>query len=491
MKPFWLRVLVVIWALGLFATAPAAGSGRPGRWTKFGNPSANFAQPGLARTGDGALHAIWVRSTPGNAAADDVVHTSIAADGTLGATEVVQSAWASAWPVPDLVTASDGGLRAFWGGIRSTSGSEEHTNISSASAPAAGSPWTLHAGDVSEGAGGSASSIGAAAAMDGTPLFAWAGGGGGFVHRGLDPSSPNHEFDTPGPAGCCNYDPDLATDDATGEMWVAWYSNQADAEGIWVQEVDPATGAVTGSPSRMPGSFTLYNGSEESSQEIQRTPIVAREGGGVFVAYSSGYPTTGRILLWEVGAAEPIVIARHGSRELSNPALAADPEGRLWVAWSQNNAAGVPVVFARRSDEAGTRFGATVAARSPRALGDCNSLFSITPAAQPVVLDVIANFADGCNGGLVAFWHTQLRPGLTLTADPRTFTRRATVEFTVRDAGEPVPDARVSVGRKSATTDDDGHASITLGPYSSARRLPAQATKAGYAPGRITLRVRE
>jgi hypothetical protein len=490
MRAVRLCALVCLSLVGLAVAAPPSIGGPPGRWTKIGNPSVNFAQPGLARTADGTLHALWVRSNPGNAATDDVMHTEIAANGTVGATDVVQASWATAWAVPDLIRTSDGGLRGFWGGIRSVASGETHTDISTASAPAAGSPWTLQPGDVADGSGGSSSSIGAALAPDGTPMFSWATSGGGFVHRGLDPASPDNTFDTPG-TGCCAYDPDLALDDATGEMWVAWFSNQEDAEGVWVQEIDPSTGQPTGTPARMPGSFTNYAGSEESSQEIQRTPIAGREGGGVFTAYSSGYPTTLRILLWEIGSGEPLVVARHGSRELSNPALAADPEGRLWVAWSQNAANGVPVVFARRSNEEGTRFGGVVKARAPRALGDCNSLFSVTTAAQDDVLDVIANFTDGCSGGDVAFWHTQLRPGLTLVARPRTFTRKATVEFTVTDAGDPVPGARVTAGGKSAMTDDDGKASITLGPYSSARRLTAKATRTGYVPATVTLRVRD
>ncbi|MDQ3914561.1 MAG: hypothetical protein M3323_04405 [Actinomycetota bacterium] len=483
------RAVVCLFLVAGLLAAPSADAGAPGNWTKIGNPSANFAQPGLARTADGTLHLVWVRANPGNAAADDLVHTAIAPNGTVGPTTVVQSAWASIWPVPDMVPAPGGGLRAFWGGIRSTSSGETHTNISTASAPPEGSPWTLQSGDVSEGAGGSASSIGAAVAPDGTPLFAWTPSGGGFVHRGLDPASPNHEFDTPG-GGCCSYDPDLATDASTGEMWVAWYSNQTDAEGVWIQEIDPSTGQAVGAPARMPGSFTPFQGNDESSQEIQRTPIAAREGGGVFVAYSSGYPVTLRILVWKVGTPNPLVVARHGSRELSNPALAADPEGRLWVLWSQPNASGVPVIFARRSNLAATRFGATVPLRAPRGLSECNSLYSLTTAAQTDRLDVVANFADGCSGGRVAFWHTQLRPGLTLSADPRTFTRRATVTFRVTDAGDPVPGAIVRVDGKSATTGEDGRAEIALGPYSSPRRLTAKATVDGYRAGAVRLRVR-
>ena len=37
----------------------------------------------------------------------------------------------------------------------------------------------------------------------------------------------------------------------------------------------------------------------------QRTPIVARAGGGVYVAYCSGYPTCTRVLVWKVGSTTP------------------------------------------------------------------------------------------------------------------------------------------------------------------------------------------
>ncbi|HEX2241319.1 MAG TPA: hypothetical protein VHJ82_09295 [Actinomycetota bacterium] len=482
------RALVAACTLGMMVSASGADGGTPGSWTKVGNSAVNFAQPGLARTSDGRLHAVWVRSNVANPASDDIVHTAIAPDGTVGPTDAVQEGWASIWAVPDLVLTADGGLRAFWGGIRSTSGSETNTNISTASAPSAGMPWTLQVGDVSRGAGGASSAVGATTAADGTVLFSWADSSVGHVHRGLDPATPNFEFDAP-TGSCCEYSSDLARDTATGEIWVAWYSNADDAEGVWAQQIDPATGQAIGSPSRMPGSFTLYNGQEESSQEIQRTPIAAREGGGVYVVYSSGYPTTQEIRLWKVPSTSSVVVARSSTQELSKPGVAADPNGRLWVMWHQRNADGNPVVLARRSNLTADRFGATVKAAPPQGV-DCLFLYNLTANAQTGLLDVIGNFSDGCSGGLTAFWHTQLRPGLTFSADPNIFRRKATVVFTVKDAGDPVSGARVTVGGKSGTTNAQGKVEITLGPYSSARRLTAKVTKTGYRSASLTLRVK-
>src|SRR5919197_1061144 len=60
----------------------------------------------------------------------------------------------------------------------------------------------------------------------------------------------------------------------------------------------------------MPGSTTIFNGRPNSSQQLTRTPIAARVGGGVFVAYSGGYPTTDRALVWRVGTPNAVVLDR-------------------------------------------------------------------------------------------------------------------------------------------------------------------------------------
>ena len=63
----------------------------------------------------------------------------------------------------------------------------------------------------------------------------------------------------------------------------------------------------------MPGSATVFNGSEESSQQLQRVPIVARAGGGVYVAYPSGYPTTNQVRLWRIADNKSSAVATRSS----------------------------------------------------------------------------------------------------------------------------------------------------------------------------------
>ena len=48
--------------LGLILAA-SASAGPRGQWTRLPGTVINFAEPGLARTGDGVLHVIYTRRT--------------------------------------------------------------------------------------------------------------------------------------------------------------------------------------------------------------------------------------------------------------------------------------------------------------------------------------------------------------------------------------------------------------------------------------------
>ena len=62
----------------------------------------------------------------------------------------------------------------------------------------------------------------------------------------------------------------------------------------------------------------------------------------------------------------------------------------------------------------------------------------------------------------IELFQTQLLPGLSLKASPKTFshTKSATVTFTVSDAGQAVPGAKVSCLGKTATTSATGQAKL-------------------------------
>ena len=471
---------VSVAALAAMPTATAAGTNP---WKKIGTVHDNFNQPGLTVAGNGDLHVVWVR--PGSNSTADVVHTPVTVAGAIGASTAVQTGWPEIWPVPDLISTANG-LQAFWGGTRSLDPNETNKDLSTATAPASGSPWTLQSGDIETGAGGAASAIGAALGAGGVPLVSWdAGTSGVFVHAGTDPSTANYNVQTQ-LGGCCGYTPDIAYDASSGAAWVVWASNATNHVGLYAQKINATTGAPIGSASRLPQSATSYGGTLQFDQQITRTPVAA-DAHGAYVAYTAGYPSTNRILLWKLssaGVSAPIVVGT--GNNVGTPGIAADSAGRIWVIWSTS--AGTPVVHARRSNPAVTRFGATVSVNQPAA-GDCQDLFELTPAAAASRLHILGTFGVSCSSAL-GLYYTHVFPGLSVNASPAHFRGKTKVTFTVTDAGVPVKGATLKVGGKSDTTDSSGKATVVLGPVSKKTTFTAVASRLNYVSGKTTVVVR-
>ena len=49
--------------------------------------------------------------------------------------------------------------------------------------------------------------------------------------------------------------------DSAGHLWIAWYSNATGRTGMYVQQLDPATGAPIGAPALAPNSESSNNNS--------------------------------------------------------------------------------------------------------------------------------------------------------------------------------------------------------------------------------------
>jgi hypothetical protein len=374
---------------------------------------------------------------------------------------------------------TDGSLRSFFGGIRTTNSNEPNQNMNTATATSAGASWDLFPGTVVKGDSAYASDVGAALFTDGTPAISWGGTGSGvFVHRGLDPNTPNFPLSTPS-GGCCNYSPDVAVDQS-GTSYIAWISNATNEEGVWVQGIDPNTAQPIGVPVHMPGSSTLFSGAQQSSQQLMRVGIAARAGGGVYIAYSSGYPTTTKAIVWKVGTPKETVVA--GSKGDHIVTIAADPVGHVWVLWISREG-GKSLVFASRSNKAGTKWGPAVNLGAPPGQA---SAYRLGGNAQAGTLDVLALFGTISTQ---AQWHSQALPGLRITGPAKINGKKKTaVKFTVSDP-DPVKGAKVSVGSKSATTDSAGKATISIGPTKS-KSVTAFAKKAGYSSGKVKVKIK-
>jgi hypothetical protein len=287
----------------------------------------------------------------------------------------------------------------------------------------------------------------------GSPIFAWGITGSLLVHTGVNSSTADLDVNKDGK--CCYYDPDLATDSATGETFVAWYSNADGEYGTWVQRVAPSLGAKTFVP-----------GSADDGDAIQprnRTQIASRIGApGVYVAYCNGYPTCKQARVWRVGSGKSMVVGRDG--DVESVGLSAGPGGRLWVFWQDNDG---DVYKATRSNAAATRFGAIVKVKPPKGT---SSLWRVAGEGSRGNLDLLAHVSTGSS---IATWHTQVRPGLTLKCRGG-----KAISCTVSDAGDPVGGAKVKIGGQTLTSNSKGKVSVNL----PAGTFVAKATKSGFTP---------
>lgn len=394
-------------------------AGGPGRWTSLGLNSANFTVPGLERTTDGSLTVVWPRPN-GTSDNDDVVSTVIGAGGEVGTPTQLLTNWSFVWPVIAAVSDTNG-VRAFWGGSTPQLDSGLWSSLGSGAPP---TTWSAPAKVYANG-----DAPGVTRSLDGTFYQAFYVGGQGLrVHKGLDPATPlSQEYHfSQFSERCCPYSQNMATDQVTGDIWLIWYSSAShptDANaclcGVFAQKVDPTTGNPVGPPLHMPGSSTVFNGTETSSMignQIQVTSRPASEGGGVYVTYLGGYPSYEKVLLWKLGASSSRTIAAVAPLSgvfLRNSTVTADPNGRIWVVWLQDDK-----IKAAISDAGAVNFAPAITIPDPSD-PSVSSPYNIFSDAQSDRVDVLVNYATG-NG--TALWHTQIKAVPEWTAGADTIT---------------------------------------------------------------------
>jgi hypothetical protein len=458
-------------AIGVLLIACAAPSASAAPWKRVTTPDgASTDQVGLARTRDGALHLAWSHPTGPNT--EDLNHTVISRGGRIGATNPIQSGWVGFTNAALVV--DPGGLRAFWGGFRSTDTNDPQRETNTALSPDGGLSWVLQPGSVVPGGAQSyASNMAATVRGDGTTLQAFAGTLGTWVHAGLSPATPNWDYQ--GPLGPYGYDPNLATD-AGGRTVMAWYSNASGHLGVQAQSVNP-DGSPSGSALTMPGT------GDNPAGMLARMPLAARAGGGFYVVYPTGYPATNAIRVWRIGASRAPLVGRVADSGRPAVAIAAAGEGRLWVLWTKGF--GDPDVLARRSNPGATQFGAVVNAGHPR---DAMQAYTLDASAVGAALDILGNFNIGTTTTGVTS-HRRILPGLTLQARPGGVRRgvRTEVRFTVLDAGAGVRGAKVTAAGESGTTDRKGQVTLSLNARAA---VTARATRSGYIAATKRLAVR-
>jgi hypothetical protein len=452
--------------LAVLLTIFAASSASAAPWKRVTTPDGSSTdQVAHARTADGVLHLVWSHPTGPNT--EDLHHTVILRNGRLGATNPVQTGW-TGFSNAALVL-DPGGLRAFWGGFRTTDPNDPQRETNTALSADGGVSWALQPGQINpDGAQSYASNTAATVRSDGSTLQAFAGTLGTWVHAGLSPATPNHDYQAP--FGQYGYDPNLATDTG-GRSVLAWYSSAAARAGVLAQFV-ASDGSPSGAALTMPGTGGMRIGM------LGRTPLAAL-GPNPYIAY----PTPNQIRVWRVGAANAPAVGRVAGSGSPAVAIAPTADGRLWILWTKGF--GDPDVLARRTNVGARKFGAIVSAGHPR---DAMQAYKVDGNAVGGALDVLANFNIGTTSTAVTS-HRRILPGLTLRARPGRVRRGEPTEvrFTVLDAGDPVQGARVTADGKSARTNGEGRVTLSI---NSRTPLSARATHAGYTPATKRLGVR-
>lgn len=390
-------------AVGLALAVTAPASADVGSWTRLSNTAgggypkiANIDEPTLGRLGPD-LQVVWPVQTSVSTAEYQQAIVSRDGRATLRSAPIL-TGWAELTSDPRLITVAGTQFIAF-SGLRSIDSTDPYAvGAEYFLTSADGRTWELGAGSLSESTSAYADYGNDAVDNAGTPV--WVGNPGTVTgirwQSGTSPAipSPAGASGSVSLAGCCAYSAAAARDDSTGAVIAAFYSNSSDGaeQGIQVGQILPSLGAF----SQAPGSVTTSGGSANSLSPDQRVAMVSRPGGGVLVAYKVGYPSTGRIRVWQVGTTRQFDIpGSGGARRIS---MAAEPGGQVWVTWIAGDR-----VKSARLNATGVVPRSTISWTGPP---QTSTLWKVGTSSGSVKrLDVVIT-ASG-PGGSINVWHRQ------------------------------------------------------------------------------------
>jgi len=388
------RLLLASAVIGLVASSGAAtavaargGPAAPrasSHWTRVTpNGLANSTDIGLARGSDGVLHVIW---TAGKFGSMRVLDTQIAASGKVGKTVVVAAGLRAATD-PDAV-ATSAGLNAFWNGQRTSTkgiGTWRETR------PLRGGTW--HLASITPAVSNLwVSPVSAAPGKGAVPWVTFGFSGGvavlhyGQLERGLVYT------------GCCVSDVGVGTDGRSGQAWLTFDSTLAGHIGVYDRQL-ASGGTPVGKARRMPGSVT----GGKSIIPPERVTATGRPGkSGVYATYLTGFPNARGVDVNRFGTTKALTVARVSAASgVIGSTLAADPAGRLWVAW-WGGKVGAPTLFVSRSTPTVNGFSKPVQVRLP---AGSSALYRVYISAQSKRLDILALLIVNFK---IAYWTTQV-----------------------------------------------------------------------------------
>jgi hypothetical protein len=255
-------------------------------------------------------------------------------------------------------------------------------------------------------------------------------------------------------------------------------------QAYWIERILP----TQSTPIEAPSSATHIT-PFENNQPQEPVALAARAGGGVYMAYCVATATQpcAHVDLWKEGASKPMVVPGSTNTLYGRVALTAAPGGRMAVAW-YNGANGKSVIHAARTNTSATSFGVVRTINTPAKTFGFNDIEAQGSSGR---LDIVITDQLSTAGAPIDLFHTQILPGLRLTASPTTFSHKhaTTVTFKVTDAGQAVAGAKVSCLGKSGTTSAIGQAQLHFGKGVAVGKHVCTAGTPGYAAGKATLKV--
>lgn len=302
--------------------------------------SLGIASAGLLRTGDGRLHVVWARNDTNS---ESLHYSTLGAGAKMLSTGTVLGHWNSVTSYPRLVPRPNGGIRLVFTGANGQTGSKYNEGeIYSATAGQAGQTWSLTNGTLSQSKIVPLTDDAAATQSNGTPVAGWSTGGAATLsyHVGIDSqfpaAAPDHSVSAG--AGGVVVGPTMARD-SSGAIWGAWFNaSGAASQGYWVDKIVPSAAKV-----KAPGSGS---GTLSENEPFEAVAFTSRVGGGEYLAYC--VPTKlircAHIDLWKAGATKALVVPGSATGHASNVAIAAAPNGYLWVAWYDSSVNKIKVV---------------------------------------------------------------------------------------------------------------------------------------------------
>ncbi len=466
-------LLMVLSVLSIPASAVAGG---PGSWSKLATVDNPADTVGMLRGADGTLHLVWLAKKAANGT-HAYGTSAVSVAGRLLATGTALSNWATLEPDPQLVRDGSAMRLVFEGNTGATGCFADGAIFTETSSN--GSTWASVQGSLSAHTAG-VGNIAATTESDGaTPVTTFAGGH--LFHIGVDPSCPASSPDgtiTP-TAGAAQSNPAIVTDTKTGAVWVAWFQSFV-KQGYWVEQLLPSQGP----PIEAPASSSSGG---QNNQPLEPVAIAARVGGGVYMAYCSATSAQpcAHIDLWKVGSPRAQVVPGSQNTTGARVALAADPLGKLSVAWYNEPKT---VIHSVRTNPTVTAWGIVRTTKPPPK----TSIFTdIQTQGSSGRLDVVIVDQLSTAGSPIGIFQTQILPGLSLTAKPSKLSHKQAgkVTFTASDAGQPVAGAIVSCLGKSGKTASSGTVTLKFHKGSPVGIHVCSAGRAGYSAGRTTIRV--